>query len=366
MTDASDVLFFGNTAGRSGPLTGAPGERALFGFPAAGGVREGPVIKYVLIRQQKTTLGEPGGAKSARVRRLQALFGGAGLPVVITANIDGWLLTHAAFVVPIPFALYRDGTDAAQLARDRETLRLMVRATRQAFEALRVVGNAEIPANLNVLYLRMLEAFAVRYWRRVLASPRGELWFAAHSRAAPEEMTTLSRDLQDVVHRTGHPAPALDALLSPAAIGRTAVWRLRSRQARLPVTGRAGRCGRRGGRSWRSCAPWWWPGWWCSTRQGCSPWARRGSSKDPGSAIGFTVLLLLGAESGQPTRRFLVCGHGTQVKARSLRDRVSLGRRACLSAGTAGHQPSAALASSDRSPTGSRRAFMPNRSRVGR
>ena len=127
---------------------------------------------------------------------------------------------------------------------------------------------------------------------------RGELWFAAHSRAAPEEMTTLSRDLQDVVHRTGHPAPALDALLSPAAIGRTAVWRLRSRQARLPVTGRAGRCGRRGGRSWRSCAPWWWPGWWCSTRQGCSPWARRGSSKDPGSAIGFTVLLLLGAESG--------------------------------------------------------------------
>jgi 2-dehydropantoate 2-reductase len=223
MTDASDVLFFGNTAGRSGPLTGAPGERALFGFPAAGGVREGPVIKYVLIRQQKTTLGEPGGAKSARVRRLQALFGGAGLPVVITANIDGWLLTHAAFVVPIPFALYRDGTDAAQLARDRETLRLMVRATRQAFEALRVVGNAEIPANLNVLYLRMLEAFAVRYWRRVLASPRGELWFAAHSRAAPEEMTSLGRELQAAVERAGRPAPALDALLSPVAKGRAPV-----------------------------------------------------------------------------------------------------------------------------------------------
>ena len=223
MTDASDVLFFGNTAGRSGPLTAALGKRVLFGFPAAGGTRNGPVIRYVLIRQQKTTLGEPGGAKSARVRRLQALFGGAGLPVVITANIDGWLLTHAAFVVPIPFALYRDGTDAAQLARDRETLRLMVRATRQAFEALRVVGNAEIPANLNVLYLRMLEAFAVRYWRRVLASPRGELWFAAHSRAAPEEMTSLGRELQAAVERAGRPAPALDALLSPVAKGRAPV-----------------------------------------------------------------------------------------------------------------------------------------------
>jgi 2-dehydropantoate 2-reductase len=223
MTDDFDVLFFGNTAGRSGPLTEALGERTLFGFPAVGGVREGPVIKYVLIRQQKTTLGEPGGAKLARVRRLQALFGGAGLPAVITANIDGWLLAHAAFVVPIAFALYRDGTDAARLARDRETLRLMVRTTRQAFEALRAADDAEIPANLNVLYLRIPEAFAVRYWRWVLASPRGELWFAAHSRAAPEEMTSLGRELQAAVERAGRPVPALDALLSPVAKGRALV-----------------------------------------------------------------------------------------------------------------------------------------------
>jgi hypothetical protein len=86
---------------------------------------------------------------------------------------------------------------------------------------------------------------------------RGELWFAAHSRAAPEEMTTPREDLQDAVHRTERPAPALDALLSPAPIGRTAVWCLRSRQARLPVTGLAGRCGRRAprdGRNGRSTA----------------------------------------------------------------------------------------------------------------
>ncbi|HXZ76061.1 MAG TPA: 2-dehydropantoate 2-reductase N-terminal domain-containing protein [Streptosporangiaceae bacterium] len=215
MTDGSDVLFFGNTAGRSGPLTEALGGRALFGFPAAGGTREGPVVKYVLIHQQKTTLGEPDGARSDRVRRLQAVFRGAGFPAVISANIDGWLLGHAAFIAPIAFALYRDGADAAQLATDPGTLRLMVRATRQAFEALRAAGNAEIPANLRALYLRMPEAFAVRYWRRVLASPRGELWFAAHSRAAPGEMTSLGQELQAAVHRTGRPAPALDALLSP-------------------------------------------------------------------------------------------------------------------------------------------------------
>ena len=70
---------------------------------------------------------------------------------------------------------------------------------------------------------RMPEAFAVRYWRRVLASPRGELWFAAHSRAAPEEMTSLGEELQAAVHRAGRPAPALDALLAPLAKGRATV-----------------------------------------------------------------------------------------------------------------------------------------------
>ncbi len=214
MSDGSDVLFFGNIAGHSPALIGALGQRALFGFPAVGGIQDGAVIRYVLIGQQRTTLGEPSGATSSRVRRLQAMFTGAGFPTTITANIDRWLLGHAAFVVPIAFALYRVDTDPGRLAQDTATLRLMVRATRQAFQALRAFGTGEIPKNLTVLYLRLPERFVVHYWRRVLASPRGELWFAAHSRAAVEEMTALADELKAGVHRTGHEAPDLDVLLS--------------------------------------------------------------------------------------------------------------------------------------------------------
>lgn len=119
-------------------------------------------------------------------------------------------------MVPIAFALYRVDTNASRLAADRDTLRLMVAATRQAFQALRSSGNAEIPANLRTLYLRLPAAFATTYWRRVLAGPRGELWFAAHTRAAPEEMRALADDLQAAVRRTGHPAPDLMKLLKPS------------------------------------------------------------------------------------------------------------------------------------------------------
>lgn len=216
MKDGSDVLFFGNTAGLQAQLVEQLRDRALFGFPAAGGVREGPVIRYVLIGQQQTMLGQATGETTRRTTHLRTVLQGAGFPTTITANMEGWLLGHAAFVVPIAFALYRFDTDASRLAADRDTLRLMVRATRQAFQALRGSGNVEVPANLRTLYLRLPAAFAVTYWRRVLAGPRGELWFAAHTRAAPEEMRALAEDLEAAVRRTGRPAPDLTELLTSA------------------------------------------------------------------------------------------------------------------------------------------------------
>jgi 2-dehydropantoate 2-reductase len=205
-----DVLFFGNTIGHQTELVAALGEQAVFGFPAAGGVRDGLIVKYVLIRQQKTTLGEAGGTSTVRIRRLQTMFSDAGFPTNVSGNISGWMLGHTAFVIPIAFALYRFDTNPTALAADATTLRLMVRATRDAFVAL---DDVELPANLRWLYLRMPTAFAVRYWRRVLASPRGELWFGAHSRAAPDEMHALAHELMAAVGRTGRATPNLESLL---------------------------------------------------------------------------------------------------------------------------------------------------------
>jgi 2-dehydropantoate 2-reductase len=209
----SDVLIFGNPAGHRAAVLAALGSRALFGFPAAGGTRDGPAVRYVLIGQQQTMLGEPDETTTTRTRRLRGVLSGAGFPTTITADIDGWLLGHAAFVVPIAFALYRVGVDATRLAADRATMRLMVLATRETFTALRRAGNKEVPTNLRILYA-LPTVLVVAYWRRVLAGPRGELWFGAHSRAAPEEMRSVADELQDALRSVDRPTPHLDRLLA--------------------------------------------------------------------------------------------------------------------------------------------------------
>jgi 2-dehydropantoate 2-reductase len=217
LTGRPDILFFGNSAGQVVALCHAFPGQALFGFPAAGGVLASGVVRYVQIQQQKTMLAEPGGGTSARLLRLQSLMSDAGFPTAISKNPEEWLIAHAAFIVPIAYSLQREGFDAQRLARNRQALQEMIRATRQAYRALRSLGNTEIPANLAVLYLHSPEAVAVYYWRRVFADLRGELWFAAHCRSAPAESRSLAVALQAATQRALLLTPDLDDLITSSS-----------------------------------------------------------------------------------------------------------------------------------------------------
>ena len=213
MTDGSHVLFFGNTANRQADLAATLGERALFGFPAAGGTRVGPVVTYVLISQQKTMLGEPDGTTSPRVQHLQGVLNEAGFPTVISANIEDWLMAHAAFVVPIAFALYRVGVNPARLAADPVSMRLMVLATRQASPRYALPATTRSPPTF-ASSTGSRPGSSPATGAVCSSSPRGELWFGAHSRAAPEEMRGLADQLQETLLHTGHPTPDLERLLA--------------------------------------------------------------------------------------------------------------------------------------------------------
>jgi 2-dehydropantoate 2-reductase len=70
-----------------------------------------------------------------------------------------------------------------------------------------------LPANLRALY-RLPTPMVVDYWRRILAGSRGELWFAAHARAATAETRSLAAQLQVALGRTGRATPDLVRLLA--------------------------------------------------------------------------------------------------------------------------------------------------------
>ena len=210
------VLFFGNNPGGRSALPAQPVGVVRLGFPGVGGVLRDGIADYVRIRQQPTAL-EAGG--DPRLAELQQALRHRGFAVQRVADMDGWLAYHAAFVACVAAALYRCGTDAARLADDHESLKLMCAAVTEAFAALRQAGVSGVPRNLAVLHSPPLKAIAVRYWARTMRSPAGELCFAAHARHAQAEMLALGDQVTSRLANapaTSHLRQLLAASMPPA------------------------------------------------------------------------------------------------------------------------------------------------------
>ena len=207
------MLFMLNNPVGSGDLVRAIGQdRVLLGFPGAGGTLDGHVVRYALISQQPTTLGELNGRSSERVRGLAGALNAAGFRTTISGDMDAWLKVHAFFVTAVSGAIYIAGGDCRRLSGDNTALTLMTKGVREGFAAVRELGLTVTPFPLRVLFTWLPQRFAVAYWRRFLASDMADYVFGRHARSASHEMRDIANDCLTLLDKTGVRAPALRQL----------------------------------------------------------------------------------------------------------------------------------------------------------
>lgn len=213
----TDVLFMLNNAAGPQQMVDALGhERVVLGFPAAGGVREGHVIRYLLgpkwlQKIQPTTFGELGGGTTPRLSRIMDAFQEAGFAVAVSPNMDAWLKTHAAVVVSMGAATYAVGGDARQLSLTRDALVLMVRAIRENFAVLRTLRVPVTPGSLQGLGW-LPEPLLVALLHRLLNTKTAELGLSTSAADAPKELRQLAGEFQELARAAAVPTPAADRL----------------------------------------------------------------------------------------------------------------------------------------------------------
>jgi 2-dehydropantoate 2-reductase len=204
------VLFMLNNPNVSHDLVRIFGqERVLLGFPGAGGTRGGHIVRYALIAQQPTTIGEMGGRRTARLCELAAALRKAGFPTKISRDMDAWLKTHAFFVTAVCGAIYLSGGDCVRLSKDDATLSLMTKGVREGFAAVRTLGLPVTPFPLKALFAWLPHQFAIHYWRRFFASRVADIVFGQHARSAAEEMREVARDCRILLEQSRVESSAL-------------------------------------------------------------------------------------------------------------------------------------------------------------
>ena len=200
-----NILFMLNSAEGLEKLFGPLGkERVIGGFPGAGGGLSQGTVKYMMIGQQPTILGEPAGGKTPRLREIGDAFMKAGFPVDMTSNIDAWLKTHAVFITCIESAIHLADDDNRKLAQSPASLIEMVEGVREGFRALEALKIPVTPLKLKIMFMWMPKRYPIGYWRGELRGKLGEYSLAPHTRASIGEVRELVEEVQDWF--AGHPS----------------------------------------------------------------------------------------------------------------------------------------------------------------
>jgi len=208
------IMFMLNNPGSVKKLTNElASKHIILGFPGVGGTYKDNVINYIQIGQQNTTIGEIKGEISVCIKEIKVLFERAGFKVVISSNMQAWLITHAIFVVCVAAAIVKENGDSIQLGRKKDSVAMMVRSVREGFSACKVLGMPIAPANLKTIFLSMPQWFSVIYWQRAMKGKIGTLAIAPHAVAAKDEMQLLAKKVLTIVHSSSVSTPTLDKLL---------------------------------------------------------------------------------------------------------------------------------------------------------
>ncbi len=171
--------------------------RVIAAFPGAGGrVDEEGKVFYSLTSRliQPTTLGEPDGSLTPRIRELIRMLRKAGFPAVISRNMDAWQKTHLALVCPLACAIYCDGGNSRTLANNRQVLTQLCKALRETFAFIHRSGIGITPGKYR--FMRLVPLPLMRFvLSRIYASSWAETFINDHTRHARGEMIHLTEAL---------------------------------------------------------------------------------------------------------------------------------------------------------------------------
>lgn len=191
-----------------------PNRKILLGFPGIGGRYREDTIEYIIIKEQKTTIGNLHDKNCGLASKVKILFEKAGFKTVIEKDMQSWLLTHAVFICSLSAYIVKNKGSGTQLAKNKAQTREWLQVVAEGFKALQKAGFSIVPKNIKTIFLKVPTWFALRYWQKHLQGSVVQYAIEPHTAFAKKEMQLLSKDLLTVLDEAKKPAPKLEAVLS--------------------------------------------------------------------------------------------------------------------------------------------------------
>lgn len=194
--------------------TSSAPKAVLFGFQGSGGRRQdGRVISIhngLTTHSGRITLGSLDGDEHGYALLVRA-FEHTKMKLLFNTNIDAWLKCHAAFILPVCFAVYHSAGDLKKVARDKVYLNRVIDCIDEAYQMLMACGvPMQPPDSYDYVHNRRADCF--RLLKIFAATPLGRLAASDHAMNAKDEMLRLYQDFCAITEKANIQSPAWDEL----------------------------------------------------------------------------------------------------------------------------------------------------------
>lgn len=213
-----NILFLMNNAAGPGELVQTLGvERVLMGFPMAAGYRRGHIVHYMIGakpgKDAIIPIGEVDGHITPRLQQVGTILASMdGFDVELRSDMDAWLKTHVAMLMPsLAPAMRAAGRDNVRMAHTRDAIVLAIRAIREAYRLLRALGYPIVPKSARI-FERFPEPILVWGFQKRLVDPRMRIAMLEHADAAQDEIKHLADEFITLKQQTSIPTPTIDYL----------------------------------------------------------------------------------------------------------------------------------------------------------
>lgn len=188
------IVFVGNTVHASLTASCLDQKNVLFAFASCAGQRERD--RVVSSDLKKITIGTPSDTADTAEDLVQQIFQDTKYRVIYEANMNDYLLCHAAFVLPVVFACYRTEGNLKKIRKDRVYLNRIVDANIEGYRAIRRAGHAILPLEDTEFEGLAYRKTVLRFLKLMCGTCLGEICASQHALHAVEEMKALNRDLK--------------------------------------------------------------------------------------------------------------------------------------------------------------------------
>ena len=203
------IIFNGNNTRPEETVRHLSGKKILFSFTLSAGHREKNHVSSIDLK--KITIGSLKGGADGKAMAKE-VFTDSGYKVTYEPNMGDYLLSHAAFVVPIAFACYDTDGDLKKLKGNKAYFGRVVRANQEAYAALEKTGHTILPASDQAFRTEKWAKFVRRFYGLMCATSLGKLCASDHALTAVDEMQALAVDMSGIIRASGLPSAEYDTL----------------------------------------------------------------------------------------------------------------------------------------------------------